>query len=368
MFGARAPFNGATSGFWNSRTATPVAEEACGAGDACGAACDNSCAGIAGICLEPAGASTTERWLFVGDGKGAYAPVKNYNFVGKGAGTHDLVASLRSSWMSWLLPCILLALAIPFLGWIFSSATESFAHKAVFLNVHRGPRFNCSIPRVVPDEASFEVEWLDVDRDRDGHVTGHELAAADDRGQMSRGALQALFRADHDGGGTLDRKEFTAALRGVLGAVTSTNNDTATPAVLTWTAAKRLWCCENAGVMAACRVPLLAATTAPPRLKRLAFDCYAGYSDWRHAWSRRKREWCCQHLDRGCVQATTSHAACKGWCCELVGRSCNHTTTTQPYDCQAGLSNYRRGWSHSKLRWCCRRLPQLSCPDDEHWI
>lgn len=36
------------------------------------------------------------------------------------------------------------------------------------------------------------------------------------------------------------------------------------------------------------------------------FDCAAGVSNWRQGWSDAKKEYCCEHTKRGCMKATTS--------------------------------------------------------------
>lgn len=363
-------------GFWNGRATAPMPSP----GGDCGATCDDACAGAAGVCIEPDGAAVGERWLFVGDGKGAYAPVQSYNYVGRGAGNYDLVGAAFSNKTCMgcgrpLAALLCVGLLVPFLAYLFMELSDLSTHRESMAVIRvPKPRYNCSVDSAVPETSSFDAEWLEADRNRDGRISGHELAQSDDQGQLSRGAIQALFHADRDGDGKLSRREFTAALRGVIGAAAANSNASKLPAVaLTWTTAKRLWCCDNQGV--ACSTPptaRLITVTSPPVVKSLPFDCYSGYSDWRRQWSLKKREYCCEHVDRGCehyaAAATTSKPPCKGWCCELVGRNCTHpTTTAHPFDCQAGLKNYRKGWSREKLQWCCTRLPQLPCPSAETW-
>jgi len=62
------------------------------------------------------------------------------------------------------------------------------------------------------------------------------------------------------------------------------------------------------------------------------YDCNAGWSNWRAGWSGHKKMWCCRHEHRGCDVAFT---------------------TRLPYDCDAGVANWRVGWSIGKKAWCC---------------
>mmetsp|Transcript_81314 Transcript_81314/g.143462 ORF Transcript_81314/g.143462 Transcript_81314/m.143462 type:complete len:559 (+) Transcript_81314:101-1777(+) len=62
------------------------------------------------------------------------------------------------------------------------------------------------------------------------------------------------------------------------------------------------------------------------------FDCAAGYSNWKAGWSSPKKAWCCSHENRGCE---------------------GHVAFSKPYDCAAGYANWQHGWSTSKKAWCC---------------
>merc|ERR1712087_1002080 len=50
------------------------------------------------------------------------------------------------------------------------------------------------------------------------------------------------------------------------------------------------------------------------------YDCNAGYSNWGAGWSPNKKEWCCANKKMGCAE-----------------------TTSEPYDCDAGYSNWLAG-------------------------
>merc|ERR1712037_405298 len=60
------------------------------------------------------------------------------------------------------------------------------------------------------------------------------------------------------------------------------------------------------------------------------YDCDAGYSNWEAGWSSDKKEWCCANKNMGCAEAVS-----------------------EPYDCNAGYSNWEAGWSSDKKEWCC---------------
>merc|ERR1719273_2435340 len=62
------------------------------------------------------------------------------------------------------------------------------------------------------------------------------------------------------------------------------------------------------------------------------YDCNAGYSNWQAGWSVGKKGWCCQVKHMGCAGAGAS----------------------EPYDCNAGYSNWVKGWSVDKKAWCCQ--------------
>jgi len=61
------------------------------------------------------------------------------------------------------------------------------------------------------------------------------------------------------------------------------------------------------------------------------FDCDAGLSNSVIGWSNSKRDWCCNNKKKGC----------------------NTNKAVHDYDCDAGLANWEHGWSDSKKSWCC---------------
>merc|ERR1712003_39059 len=66
------------------------------------------------------------------------------------------------------------------------------------------------------------------------------------------------------------------------------------------------------------------------------YDCNAGYSNWQSGRSVPKKAWCCQNKHMGCV-------------------------VSEPYDCNAGYSNWQAGWSVPKKKFCCQTMGR-GCP------
>ncbi|CAK0822577.1 unnamed protein product [Prorocentrum cordatum] len=101
-----------------------------------------------------------------------------------------------------------------------------------------------------------------------------------------------------------------------------------------WSESKKEWCCANrdrgcsSGIDGA---SVSTATTSSPVASQL-FDCDAGFSNWKDGWSDAKKIWCCDHEDRGCKP---------------------NGPTSPAFDCSAGLSNWEDGWSAAKKSWCC---------------
>jgi len=61
------------------------------------------------------------------------------------------------------------------------------------------------------------------------------------------------------------------------------------------------------------------------RPKELRYDdCDDGHVE---AWDDAKTKWCCLSKNVGCA--------------------------SEPFDCEAGFSNWKAGWSSSKKAWCC---------------
>jgi hypothetical protein len=76
------------------------------------------------------------------------------------------------------------------------------------------------------------------------------------------------------------------------------------------------------------------------------YDCQAGLNNWKRGWSQNKMDWCCSNKQLGCT--TTS------------GRA----TKDDQFDCEAGYDHWERGWSEKKKSWCCENK-KLGCNANE---
>jgi len=115
----------------------------------------------------------------------------------------------------------------------------------------------------------------------------------------------------------------------------------------------------------------------------LPYDCHAGLDNWHTGWSQGKKGWCCAHQHLGCdggagttvvVHHVVHHggayynhahppgAAGAGmvWSWSSTGGHGHwvqiHASGHLPFDCQAGFSNWRSGWSPAKKAWCCSHV------------
>merc|ERR550534_2755968 len=83
-------------------------------------------------------------------------------------------------------------------------------------------------------------------------------------------------------------------------------------------------------------------------LTSAAFDCEVAFFNWQTAWSRKRREWCCKHFDRGCKTLP------------LQGAN-SSVNGSWHYDCEAGSARFHEGRSDAKKAWCCQHHKK-GCP------
>jgi len=107
-----------------------------------------------------------------------------------------------------------------------------------------------------------------------------------------------------------------------------------------WNEAKANYCCEKAG--RGCPQPEY------PEYHKFEYNCHSGYSNWFFGWSTHKKSWCCDHKHLGCPG--TWHGSYHLHTNILHGVGHAHGRI---YDCHAGFSNWKQGWSDSKKDWCC---------------
>lgn len=86
------------------------------------------------------------------------------------------------------------------------------------------------------------------------------------------------------------------------------------------------------------------------------YDCDAGLDNFKAGWSHQKKVWCCDNEQKGC-QVFECDAGLdnwrKGWSIPKKAWCCTNEKKGCAYDCDAGYDNWRRGWSISKKQWCC---------------
>jgi len=166
-----------------------------------------------------------------------------------------------------------------------------------------------------------------------------------------------------------------------------------------WSEGKKAWCCEHEH--RACPADgVTALLTAAAASGALSFDTVAHDRDnacsasapaaegarvgWLlerqrccedrrdpRRWSRRKREWCCVRVQRGCPTVSHQHPHdCqdgrphwnpnwteqkRSWCCQAEGVGC------APRNCREDLPDSARLWCEEKQDWCCKH-ERLGCP------
>jgi len=334
---------------------------------------------------------TTDTYTHVGDGRGAYRKVPNYAFVGEGRGSFDLehmpIYNGRRMWRSCMfcLAFMLFVAALCILLYWKAQApivAEPEHSEAKVVLITTSPVLITTSPvlRVRPryfcaeqtDAYYAEAAWRLADRDNDGQVSRNELILCEQDGQLTFSQLAALRTSDYSGDGVLSREEFVGAI-----------SRTMKVSQASWSEAKIIWCCTNENVGCSTRV-----TTT---VTSLPFDCAAFTASWELGWSCDKKEWCCKHYSSVyCPRTSFQPYDCNAgfaswqlgwseskqkWCCEHAGRACPTTgapkavvfvprapaITSLPYDCDAGLYHWARGWSEGKKRWCCDHAGR-GCP------
>jgi len=98
------------------------------------------------------------------------------------------------------------------------------------------------------------------------------------------------------------------------------------------------------------------APIAPPVVQPVTtscpYDCNAGFSNWAKGWPIGKKQYCCRTANKGCEGPPPAPPGPVG-------------TTSLPYDCNAGYHDcyhcLLKQWSVGKLAWCCQHM-QRGCP------
>lgn len=322
----------------------------------------DDCNGIRGLCFEPAAASLATRWFYVGDGRGAYQKVGGYD-----DNSDKQVTADRASIEVWqmrrecvivlVVSCCILGLLVlatylhPVQSLLRSGPPQWPARR---IDRQRGlvavtttPRYHCWDVIAVPDG---------VARVPDGHRRDWSDAKAawccENRGigcvTTTTLAMPSSNPVEIDHGSRKDSSLIS----------TSVQYDCKAGHPHLWPVGKTDWCCHH----------FSRGCSAPPTSH---FDCDAGFAEeladlrWTHA----KKDWCCKYYRRGCASSLSYNCATyastwsngkKAWCCYHQNLGCP-TTTSKPFDCTAGLLNWRMDWSEMKQTWCCRS-ESLGCP------
>merc|ERR1712107_733295 len=96
------------------------------------------------------------------------------------------------------------------------------------------------------------------------------------------------------------------------------------------------------------------ATTSPE-----PYDCDAGFSNWALGWSASKKAYCCNTYSKGCP--TTAPPLVPIPAPAPMSIPMPAPTTMHVYDCDAGYSNWEKGWSTTKKVFCCLHK-KIGCP------
>ncbi|CAJ1363856.1 unnamed protein product, partial [Effrenium voratum] len=127
-----------------------------------------------------------------------------------------------------------------------------------------------------------------------------------------------------------------------------------------WSDAKKQYCCQH--LDRGCET----STTPPP------YDCNAAFNNWQFAWSEPKKLWCCDHFEMGCTNDNAGTYTCtdslidtwsmqkRMFCCQSQRIGCMAAGVLH-YDCKAGFANWKQGWSADKKAWCCHH-DKVACP------
>merc|ERR1712217_804211 len=102
--------------------------------------------------------------------------------------------------------------------------------------------------------------------------------------------------------------------------------------------------------------PAPPAPIVPPVIQPVTtscpYDCNAGFSNWAKGWPIGKKQYCCRTANKGCEGPPLAPPGPVG-------------TTSLPYDCNAGYHDcyhcLLKQWSVGKLAWCCQHM-QRGCP------
>uniref|UniRef100_A0A7S2NG73 Uncharacterized protein n=1 Tax=Zooxanthella nutricula TaxID=1333877 RepID=A0A7S2NG73_9DINO len=261
-------------------------------------------------CCEAEEAVSSTAYREVGEGRGRYEMVQNYEFVGVGRGKyamHPLPGTPREA-ASSPRQCILICVA--------TMASVIVVAALVGLRAS-GATPAAPVPGMQPRAEALALATMGPVDCGPSAASAQEIAALSAFWSQDRSSWCCM----HQGRGcsttpppTTSRMPYDCH----AGLIDWESG---------WAWAKKEWCCKNIGT--GCPP----TTTAP-------YEC----SGLTTGWDFGQRYWCCWHKGTGCNQDT-------GRTLNAGERSLGSPGAT--HDCEAGYDNWRVEWSGSKMKWCC---------------
>eukprot|EP00419_Tripos_fusus_P024170 CAMPEP_0172729980 /NCGR_PEP_ID=MMETSP1074-20121228/96508_1 /TAXON_ID=2916 /ORGANISM="Ceratium fusus, Strain PA161109" /LENGTH=963 /DNA_ID=CAMNT_0013557599 /DNA_START=72 /DNA_END=2963 /DNA_ORIENTATION=- len=106
--------------------------------------------------------------------------------------------------------------------------------------------------------------------------------------------------------------------------------------------------------------PVVASSKFDGIIGKHTYNCVLDLTRWQTAWDEPKRRWCCDHFHWGCgvPSATPAAASIKTTIAAIPATNAQVSSAT--FDCGAGVSHYKVAWSAAKRHWCCLK-EHLAC-------
>lgn len=315
--------------------------EACGTGNAysCGT---RSAGGSCGTCLRNGHETVLPQ--YVGTGKGAYLEVSKYRYVGVGSGEFDIIEEPSKCQLSLRSALLLLGVGV---GVIVTLVAVGIWHFCA--------------PRAGAGAAAARTSKTAADRDAAGALLAASAAS------VLRPSSKAAFTfdcvmgyTDWEHRWTSEKKEYccktfrrgcnaTAAASRKFDCKVGTEHwETG------WSDEKRTWCCRRGEAPDGARCSNATVADSNPK----GFDCDAGFLNSAKGWSKQKKAFCCRRAHRACPARHRQAGE------QPHGRP-DDGSDSPPYDCSAGLSVWRIGWSPGKKTWCCDHR-HLGCLEESN--
>jgi len=97
---------------------------------------------------------------------------------------------------------------------------------------------------------------------------------------------------------------------------------------------------------AQCHAPAASLATAPAQPSASLFDCNRGFRDYQHAWTIKKKAWCCIHAGKACPPKETLMKL---------------PFANKNFKCDEGIENWETDWPSAKKAWCCITTKEWGC-------